>query len=328
MKGGNSMDRLKIFSGSSYPSLAKSICDQLGIGLSPAKKCDYLNGCFEVVLEDNVRGCSVFIVQTSVPDTALLHQHLFETLQMVNAAYKGSAEEVTVVMPCFSYARSDKKWTGRMPINVTLIAAFLEASGMKRMVGIDFHSPQGQSAFSPRTIVDHLETFPLFVRYFKEKDLDRVNTIILPGDEGFHKRAEKLGSLVGLEVGSVEKTRLSGEEVKIESIHGPIAGRRTLNYDDEILTGGTMKKIVEKAVEKGARSAIVAATHALFKGNAIENLSSPFIEEIVVTDTVPIPSEVKDKLPLVVLPVAPLLAKAIREIYEEGSVSKLFEIEG
>jgi ribose-phosphate pyrophosphokinase len=320
------MNRLKIFSGSSYPELAESICRELGIKLSPIKKELYLNGCFEIILEDNVRGCSVFIIQTSLPDPALLHQHIFETFQMINAAYKASAKEVTLVMPHFSYARSDKKWTGRMPIVLTLLASFFAEAGMKRIVGVEFHSPQGQSAFSTRTIVDHLETLSLFFHYFKEKNLNRDNAIILPGDEGFHKRAEKLGSLLQVPVGSVEKTRVSGEKVRISSIHGPIAHRKVIVFDDEILTGGTMKEIVERAVEKEAKSITLVATHALFKGKAIENLSSPHIEEIVVTDTVPIPKEFKDRLPLVVLPIAPLLASAIREIYKEGSLSKLFQL--
>jgi ribose-phosphate pyrophosphokinase len=320
------MERLKIFTGSSYPELAEGICDNLGVALSPTQVNHYNNGCFEVILGDNVRGCSVFLIQTSLPNSHLLHYHLFELEQMINAAHKSSAREVTVVMPHFSYARSDRKWTGRMPIVVTLLAEHFKTAGMKRMLGMDFHSPQVESAFSTLTVVDHLEAFPLFVRYLRNKRLAKEKSIILPGDEGFHKKAERLGQCLGIKVGSVEKTRLDAERVKIGAIHGRLKGKHVIVYDDEILTAGTMAEIIRRIERKGALGVIIVATHALFQGRAIENLASPVIEEIVVTDTVPISPEAREKLPLTVISVAPLLAKAIREIYEGGSVSKLFQV--
>lgn len=318
------MDRLRIFSGSSYPELGESVAECLGIAPSPIKVHPYKNGCFEVVLGENVRGCHVFLIQTSLPDPQLLHYHLFELLQMVNAAFKASAKEITVVMPHLSYARSDKKWTGRMPIVATLLAAILRQAGMRRMVGVDFHSPQFESSFSTLTVVDHLRTLPLIGHHLKEKGLSKQEAFILPGDEGFHKRAESLGELLGLEVGSVEKTRLGPEEVAISAISGEVENKKVIVFDDEICTASTMAEITRQLQQKQVRGIIVVATHALFQGKAKENLSSPLVEEVVVTDTVPIPSSLKEELPLSVIPVAPLLAQAIREIYEEGSVSKLF----
>jgi len=317
------IEKLKVFSGSSYPELAEKICDELKIKLSPIRREFYPNGCFEVILEEDVRGCSVFIIQTSLPDPALLHIQLFETLQMVNAAYKASAREVTVVLTYFSYSRSDKRWTLRMAINLSLIASFLEVAGMRRMVGVEFHSPQAQSAFSPRVIVDHIVTTRFFAQHLQEKGIVGDKFLILPGDEGFHKRAEKLGFLLKIPVGSVEKTRVSGEEVKINAIHGPIKGRKIIVYDDEILTGRTMGQIVDKAMEMGAEGAILIATHGLFKGNAVANLSSPHIEQIIVTDTLPISPAIKDQLPLTVLSIAPLLAQVIKIIHQEGLLGQL-----
>lgn len=320
------MERLRVFAGSSCPELAQRVCDSLGIKLSPIRIEQYMNGCFEVILGENVRNCYVFIIQTSLPDINLLHRHLLELMQMINAAYKSSAKEVTVVIPHFSYARSDRKWTGRMPIAGKLLVKFFEESGMTRMVGVEFHSPQFQSAFGTRMVVDHLETFPLFVRYLKDKKIEARKAIILPGDQGYYKEADRLGRALGIRVGSVQKVRLGAEKVEVSALHGRIKGKTVLIADDEILTAGTMAEVVRHAEKKKASSVTLLATHALFQGRAIENLNSPLIEEIVVCDTVPIPKEVQEKLPLKVLSIAPVLADAIREIYMGGSVSRLLRV--
>lgn len=319
------LGRLRVFSGSSHPQLASDICQLLGISLSPIETYHYRTGCFEVGLNDNVRGCHVFLLQTSLPDEHLHHRHLWELFQMINAAKKASAAEITVVMPYISYARSDRKWRGRMPIAGKLLVTFLEKAGMDRMVSIDLHSAQLEGFFDTETIVDHLRTLPLIANHLKSQDFSQFNSLILPGDEGFHKRAEDLGERLGLAVGSVEKTRINADKVKIQAIKGGVSGRKIIIADDEICTAGTVREIVEKCTELKAGSVIIAVTHGLFQGKAVENLAHPLIKEIVVTDTLPIPDELKRKLPLTVLSVGPLLAAAIKEIYTQGSISRLFE---
>lgn len=319
------MDRLRIFAGSSHPELAKAICQELGVKLSPITVYRYRTGCFEVALEDNVRGCRVFLLQTLLAKEEMLHLHIWELFQMVNAAKKASAKEITVVMPYNGYGRSDKKWRGRMAIAGKLLASLLETAGMDRMVGIDFHSPEFEGFFSETTVVDHLRTLPLAAQYLKTKGLSHNNSLILPGDEGRHKKSEELGRRLGIAVGSVEKTRISDTKVEIRAIQGDVKGKIVIIDDDEICTAGTVRAITEKLEKQKAKAVIISATHGLFQGDALANLSHPLIQEIVVTDTLPIPEKIKENLPLKVLSVAPLLAAAIREIYTEGSVSKLFE---
>ena len=322
------MDRLKIFAGSSCKELGEAVSDKLGIKLSPTKVYHYQTGCFEVALDDNVRGCRVFLLQTSAPNENALHRHIWELLQMINAAKKASAKEITVVIPYLSYARSDKKWRSRMSIAGKLFATMLEKAGVDRIIGIDFHSPEFQGFFDTRTIVDHLQTLPLLAQYLREKNLSPKDTLILPGDGGFYKEAKELGVKLNLPVGSVKKRRLNSDEVKIESIEGKIKGKIVVIADDEICTAGTTSTVAKKVHELGATNIIIVATHGLFQGEAIKRLQQDWITEIVVTDTVPFQEKLlKAGLPLQVVSVVPLLAAAIREIYIDGSVSRLFHLE-
>ena len=327
------MDRLKIFADSSCPELADAVCERLGMRRSPITIYSYPTGCFEVALEDNVRGCRTFLFHTSIPDINLLHCHLAEIYQMIAAAKKASAKEITVVFPYLSYARSDKKWRGRMPVAGKIFgASFPEKVGADRVVGIDFHSPEFEGFYDDKTKVDHLRAFPLMASYLKTKNFQEREAIVLPGDEGFRDKAEKLAKLLNLKAGSVAKERIDADRVVIKEIQGEIKGRKIIIGDDEICTAGTVRAIVEEVEKKGAKSVIITATHGLFQGNALKNLSHPLIEEIVITDTLPIknptnPPSLEKELPLKVLSVAPLLAAAIREIYNEGSISKLFEID-
>jgi ribose-phosphate pyrophosphokinase len=252
---------------------------------------------------------------------------------MIAAAVKASAKEVTVVMPYLSYACSDKKWRGRMPIAGKLFGAeLLEEAGMDRMVGIEFHSPEFEGFYGGRTKVDHLRTLPIIAHYLQQKNISQKKALILPGDEGFHKRAEELGRRLGLSVGSVEKTRIGADKVVIQAIKGEVKGREIIIFDDEICTATTVGELAKRLQEDGAKSVLIAATHGLFQGKAIENLNLPLIEEIIITDTVPLSNPdqagyLPEKLPLKVISVAPLLAAAIKEIQEEGSVSRLFEVD-
>ncbi len=316
----------QIFATPSCHELVDRMCRKhMSIDMAPRLKHRYHNGCFEAQLGENVRNRHVFVVHTSMPDEAVLHAEIWELLQLVNAARKSSAREVTAVIPYLSYARSDKKWGGRMPIAGTLYARYLEDAGADRVVCIDLHSPQFQSAFDTKTIVDHLETLPMFARYLEERRFEN-ETVILPGDEGFHKVADELAGSLRLKAGSVEKTRVDAQTVKIGAIHGDVAGKTVIIADDEILTAGTMSAVAETAMEQGAHEVIVVATHALFQGNAAANLSQPYIKEIIITDTVPLADSVREQLPVTVLSIDHLLSEAIKAILMGGSVSRLLKM--
>ena len=323
------MDRLKIFAGSSCKELGEAVGDKLGIKLSPTKIYHYQTGCFEVALEDNVRGCKVFLLQSSLPNENALHRHIWELFQMINAAKKASAKEITVVIPYLSYARSDKKWRSRMSIAGKLFAAMLEKAGMDRIIGIDFHSPEFQGFFDTDTIVDHLPTLPLLAQYLREKSFSPKKTLILPGDGGFYEEAKELGARLSLPVGSVIKKRVDSNTVRIEEIDGKVKGKNVIIADDEICTAGTTSTLSQKVHRLGATSIIIVTTHGLFQGKAIPRLQHPWITEIIVTDTIPLSQEKlrKTGLPIKVVSIVPLLATAIREIYIDGSVSRLFHLE-
>lgn len=320
------MDTFKIFSGSSHPKLAGDICRILGEPLCATETYNYRNGCFEVALVDNMRGYHVFILQTSVPDKAALHIHLFELLEMVQAARKASADKITVFMPHTSYARSDRKWRGHIPITGHLLANLLCTSGMDRFVAMDLHSSQFLGFFPPNIVVDHLSAFRILADHLKEKQYSPEEALILPGDRGFQAEAERFGEALGLPVGRIEKKRLGDEKVVIKSIEGPIEGRHIILCDDEIAAATTVRTIAEELEERGALGITAVATHMLCSPKTVENLRFHLFEEVVVTDSVPLPPIHSASLPLKILSVAPLLAQAVKEICTiGGSISKLFE---
>jgi len=324
------MKRLKIISGSSHPTLTQKIAEHIGVECATPEIFEYSTGCFEVAIPVNVRGCRVFIVQTSLPNVEQHAYHLLEASLLINAARKSSASEITLVWPYFGWARSDKKWRRGMGIAGTLFANLLVSAGMDRFVVVDLHSPQFEGVFPPTTIVDHLRTLPLFARYIyqliKLGKLNKNKTIILPGDEGIHKTAEELGEALGIEVGSTIKTRISSSRVIIRGLAGDLKDKTVIIYDDEICTGGTVRTLVAHLEKKGVKEVYLIATHGVFNKKTVNNLSHPLIQEIVVTDTLPVPYEYEGKLPIKILSVASSLGEAIREIYEEGSVSRLFTI--
>lgn len=307
------MRKIKIFTGRSHPGLAKKICQNLQVPLSPMEIKEYANGCFEIVLKDNVRKKIVFLIQTSLPDSCYLHRDIWELFQMIDATSKSGAKEAIVVMPYISYARSDKIYTPGMTIAAELLVRLLETSGMRRFIGIDFHSMEFERFFSSKTRVYHLTALPLITRYLKNRNLK--DTILLPGDQAAFKRTALLAEKLNLLPGSVTKKRISDAQVKIERIRGEIAKKDVIIFDDEISTGSTVRTLGEEVKRLGARSLTVAVTHGPFVKRAIGNLQElKILKEVIVTDTVPISMDAKKSLPLKVLSVAGLLAKIIREI--------------
>ena len=309
------MGEIKIFGGKYQPVLRKQICQQLGIPRSTFKIEKYPNGCFEVFLQNDIKGCKAFLIQTSVSQT--LHRDLWSLFQLVSAAKLNGASEITVIIPYVSYARSDKKDKPGMTISGKLLAKLLKTSGITRFVGIDFHSNKFEKFFSKKTKVYHLSALPLIVKYLKMEHLK--NAILLPGDKGAFEKASLVGKKLNIPVGSVDKTRINGKKVKIEKITGKVAGKDVILFDDEISPAATTVTTLGKELEKrGAKSLTVVVTHASIVRKTARNLRKlKALKKIIITDTVPISEEIKKSLPIEVLSVADLLAETIKKISEE-----------
>ncbi|MCX6764309.1 MAG: ribose-phosphate diphosphokinase [Candidatus Nealsonbacteria bacterium] len=310
------MKGIKIFSGKSHRKLAKRICRQLEVPLSPLKIEEYGNGCSEVILEKYVRNKIVFLIQTSSPKN--LSKHLLQLLLMTETVSECGAKKIIVIMPYVSYSRSDKKHKkcrNKMIIAGKWLIRALEKNGMNKFIGIDFHSKRFEKFFSPETEVHHLSALPLIVKALEKKNLNPESTIILAPDKGACKKTSHLAKELKIPFGWVEKKRISDTKVEIEKIHGEVAGKDVIVLDDEISTGGTIKTLADKLTKLKARSLTIAVTHGLFLGKALKNFQKiKILKKIIVTDTVPISKKVKRHLPLEILPIDELLAEKIKEI--------------
>ena len=320
------MEKVVIISGTSHFDLAKRVADKLGKECVLPKIYRYGTGDFEVRIPVNVRRQTVFVIQTFLPYLEKVCYHFLETVFIVNAAYKASAQEVNLVVPHLGWDQSDKKWTGRMPIAGELIAAMFHYAGVRRYIGLHFHSPQFPGFFPLSCIVDHLVATPILIRAVEQNDWHK-NAVLVAGDLGFAKMGRKIADRLGLPLIKIDKERISGKKVKIHEIYGKeeIPGKRVILWDDKIVRGSTMRGIINALTKIGAEEFIIVATHGLFTEATIRNLRHPKVKRIIVTDSVPQPGKVKRRLPLEIVSIDELLAAAIREIsIERGSVSKLF----
>jgi ribose-phosphate pyrophosphokinase len=308
---------IAIFGGSAHPTLALEICEHLGVPLYPTGIERFSNDCLAVHLQANCRECDVFLVQPLVPP---VQEHLVELLLMLDAARGASAARTTAVIPHYAYARSDKKDAPRISIGGRLVADLLAVAGANRVLTMTLHSAQVHGFFS--VPVDHLNALNVLARYFRSRDLR--DTVVVSPDFGNAKSATAFARMLGLPVAAGNKQRLADDHVVIESIIGDVAGRNVIVIDDEIANGGTILALLRRLREHGVTRIVIACTHGLFTGQAIERLSSqPDIEEIVTTNTVPLPAE-KCLPRMTVLSIAPLLAEAIKRIHVGESVSSLF----
>jgi ribose-phosphate pyrophosphokinase len=309
---------ISVFSGSAHHGLAEEICGHLGVPLQPSVVRRFATDCLEVQLQSNCRERDVFLIQ---PLSAPVQEHLVELLLMLDAARGASAARVTAVIPYYAYARSDKKNMPRVSIGGRLVADLLVASGASRVLTMTLHSPQVHGFFS--VPVDHLHALREIADHFRAQDL--TDAVVVSPDLGNIKQAANLARRLGLPVAAGAKQRVNDEKVTINSIIGDVAGHNVIVLDDEIARGTTIIEILDKLTEHGARSVRIASTHGLFCDGALKRIAAqPQVEEIVCTNTVPIPSsEVDDKLH--VISVAPALADAIRRIHEGESVSALFD---
>ena len=316
------MREITIFSGSAHPELAAAICQHLDVPLAPSRLVRFANDCLEVQLHANCRERDVFIVQ---PLVAPVQEHLVELLLMLDAARGASAARITVVMPHYAYARSDKKDAPRISIAARLVADLLATAGAGRVLTMTLHSPQVHGFFS--VPVDHLHARHELAAHFRDPDRggDLSNSVVVSPDLGNAKEASRFARLLGLPVAAAAKERISDDKVVITSIIGDVRGKDVLVLDDEIARGSTTVELLDRLAELDVASVRVACTHGLFADGALERISSRRdVAEIVCTNTVPIPEAYRYPK-LTVLSVATPLAEAVRRIHNGESVSVLFE---
>ncbi len=310
-------DNIKIFSGSSNEVLAAAVCRYLGIPLGGAQIERFPDGEKIIRVEDDVRGRDCFVMQSTCKP---VDEHLVELLIYIDCLRRASAMRITAVIPYFGYARQDRKDEGRVPITAKLVANLIATAGANRVLAIDLHAPQLQGFFD--IPVDHLAGELILSRYFLDKKIGNL-TVVSP-DVGNMKIAAKYAAHLGSELAIVHKRRVSGSEVEAKELIGDVRGRNILMCDDMITTAGTVCSAAYLVKERGAEKIYVGATHGIFAGPALEKLGEAPIDEVVVTDTVPLSKEAKKLGTIKILTVARMLGEAIKRIHRNESVSSLF----
>ncbi|PXW30248.1 ribose-phosphate diphosphokinase [Nocardia sp. 348MFTsu5.1] len=311
---------LMLFSGRAHPELADAVAQELDIKVTPQTARDFANGEIFVRFEESVRGSDAFVLQ-SCPFP--LNQHLMEQLIMIDALKRGSAKRITAVLPFYPYARQDKKHRGREPISARLVADLLKTAGADRIITVDLHTDQIQGFFDGP--VDHMHAQGQLSEYVKGKYGTENITVVSP-DSGRVRVAEKWAdALDGAPLAFIHKTRdpLVPNQVKSNRVVGDVTGRTCVLIDDMIDTGGTIAGAVRVLKDAGAGDVVIATTHGVFSHPAAERLANCGAREVIATDTLPIGPE-KRFDNLTVLSIAPLLGRTIREVFENGSVTSLF----
>jgi ribose-phosphate pyrophosphokinase len=312
--------RMLLLSGRAYPELTEEIASCLGIEPTPTTLYDFANGEIFVRFLESVRGCDAFVLQSH---TAPINQWIMEQLIMVDALKRASAKRITVVAPFFGYARQDKKSRGREPISARLMADLFRTAGADRIMAVDLHTAQIQGFFDGP--VDHLFALPILANYIEQQlDLSQV-TVVAP-DAGRVRVCERWTDRLGCPLAIIHKRRDPdvANKVKILEVVGQVADRTCIIVDDMIDTGSTIVNAAEALFEQGAAQVIVTATHGVLSGPAIDLLKNSRISEVIVSNTLPITNEKQfDKL--TVLSIAPLIARAISEVFSDGSVTSLFD---
>jgi len=310
-------NRYKVFSGSANRALAEEICQNLGLPLGDSSLGRFSDGEIYFQVNENVRGADVFVVQ---PTCHPVDSHLMELLLMIDAFKRASAARITAVMPYYGYARQDRKDKPRVPISAKVVADLLETAGANRALCLDLHAPQIQGYFN--VPVDHIYATPVMLEYFVRKDLPHL-TVVAP-DAGGVERARFFAKKVDAPLAIMDKRRVDIDVSEVLHVIGDVSGRTALVIDDIVDTAGTLVKTAEALLEQGAKQVFAVCTHAVLSGPAIQRINESGLAELVVTNSVPLTPEARKCDRIKVLSVAPLLARAIRSIHEEASVSTLF----
>ncbi|MFI7068242.1 ribose-phosphate diphosphokinase [Kribbella sp. NPDC050124] len=312
---------LMVFSGRAHPGLAEEVAEQLGSGLVPTSAYDFANGEIYVRFEESVRGSDAFVIQSH---TSPINEWIMEQLIMVDALKRASAKRITVVLPFYGYARQDKKHRGREPISARLMADLFKTAGANRLICVDLHTSQIQGFFDGP--VDHLMALPILSDYVQQKYGDQKLAVVSP-DAGRIKVAEQWSArLNGVPLAFIHKTRDIDRpnETVANRVVGEVKDRVCILVDDMIDTAGTITKAADALYADGAAGVVIAATHAILSGPAVDRLKNCQASEVIVTNTLPIAEDRRfDKL--TELSIAPLISRAIREVFEDGSVTSLFD---
>jgi len=309
--------QLKVFAGRSNPGLSRGIVSALGVQPGLIEIVDFSDGETFVRIEENIRGADVFAVQSLCrPGNA----NLMEMLIMLDAFRRSSAERITAVVPYFAYARQDRKVQPRVPITAKLVANLLAASGADRVIAMDLHAGQIQGFFD--IPVDHLYAAPIMIEYFRSKNLKDV--VVISPDAGGVERARAYAKRLDASLGIIDKRRERPNVAEVMRIIGNVKDRDVLIVDDIVDTAGTLSQGARALLDAGARRVFASCTHAVLSGSAVERIESSPMEELAVTDTIPLSKEATGSSRIKVLTVGQLLAEAIRRIHEDASVSSLF----
>ena len=313
--------KMMLFTGTTHPALAEEIADNLGLRLSPSVTRRFASGEFYFRAEESVRGCDVFVIQTHADP---VDESIMEQLIMLDAMKRASAKRITAVVPYYGYSRQDKKALAREPISAKLVADLLSAAGADRIVSVDLHSGQIQGYVD--YAFDHLTALPILSDYLlNDLALHDADIVVVAPDAGRIKTAEKLRESLHADLAFLYKRRSRREANKIAemAVVGEVEGRPCILVDDMIDTAGTVAKGATALAQQGAGPIYAAATHPVLSGKAVQLLEEAPIREVVVTNTMPIPEE-KQFGKLKVLSIAPLIASALRAVFEDTSVSEIF----
>jgi ribose-phosphate pyrophosphokinase len=311
---------LILVSGRAYPELAERIAGQLGVSLTATSAYDFPDGEIYVRYEDSVRGSDAFVIQSH---TAPINKWLMETLIMIDALKRASAKRITIVTPYYPYSRQDKKHRGREPISARLVADLFKQAGADRIMSVDLHTAQIQGFFDGP--VDHLFALPLLAEYVEQRYAGAELTVVSP-DSGRLRVAERwTDRLGGCPLAFIHKTRdpFVPNKIKMNRVVGDVADRVCILVDDMITSGGTITMAAEAVKAAGAADVVAAVTHGVLSGPAIDRLKNSPISEVVLTDTLPMAPE-RQIDGMTVVSIAPLIARAIKEVFEDGSVTSLF----
>lgn len=311
------LGELKVFSGTAHLALTDEICSFLGVSLGDQKVSHFKDGEIYTQIEENVRGCDIFIIQ---PICRPVNENLMELLVMTDAFKRASASRITAVIPYYAYARQDRKDKPRVPITAKLVADLLSAAGVSRVLTMDLHAPQIQGFFD--IPVDNLMAAPILIEYIKNLKINDL-TIVAP-DAGGVERARIIASVLGARIALLDKRRDKPNEAEIMHVIGDVKNRNCFIVDDMIDTAGTLVKAAGAIMKNGALSVRAAATHAVFSDVAVERIEKSELIEVIVTNSIPLQKSAEGTKKIKLLSVGPLLGEAIKRIHTNSSVSSLF----